>query len=464
MAYPLNDDLKRAIDVLTIFRVWAAAHRDGAVLEAAPASDRDDQYKSPFREDGKTGSFSICHQGRGFKDFGGDGKKGGIWQFAQMCWPNKEPKVLAVDLIELSGISTTQPPKAAAPGSAPAPIDPSIERAAKAIDRSARVRAAEAAVYEDREKLLRAPSVKPSPAWPARVREHFLEGIQHMRDERDRVAHLAKSRGWPEAWVFELMELEQVSYPWERWARAGEKYAARQAAFAVHAPRFKMAATSLDAVGYHQRFYQPAGQGKPESKGWLYVPSLPKNGPRSPLEEQLVAYGETLGIEKNERRALVPPLPFVLGDVQKPKTIVLLEGQWDAISFFGACGFFHDTTPADGIAVFGIRGAQGTDAFLGHWALWLERVKPRVWVIADNDAAGGAWREAPPAEPGLPRPPSLSERLVAAGCRAPLVTWLKPGTWGKDFNDYFKAATPGPEKMFKWMRSVGIIAENGGWI
>ncbi len=463
MAYEPNDDLKRAIEALTLFQVWAAAHRDGAVLEPVPGTQRDDQYKSPFREDGKNGSFSICHDGRGFKDFGGSGTKGGVWQFAKLCWPNKEGRVLAEELIALSGISRTVPRKPQPGATAAAPIDPAIERAAKSIARSDRVRQAEAAVYEDREKALRPPSVKTAAAWPQCVKAHYNEGVEHMLSEKKRIADLARDRGWPEDWARVLVEMGLVAYPWERWARAGEKFAGRQKAFLVQAPRFKMAATALDAVGYHQRFYQPASEGRPENKGWLYVPSLPKNGPRSPLEEQLVAYGETLGIEKNERRALVPPLPFVLGDLQAPRLIVLLEGQWDAITFFGACGWFHDTTPAEGVAVFGIRGAQGTDAFLGHWAPWLERIKPRVWVIADNDAAGGSWRERPAADPGLPWPPSLAERLVAVGCRAPLVSWLTPGKWGKDFNDYYKAAKPGPEKMRTWMHKVGIMDASGGW-
>jgi hypothetical protein len=49
------------------------------------------------------------------------------------------------------------------------------------------------------------------------------------------------------------------------------------------------------------------------------------------------------------------------------------------------------------------------------------------------------------------------------GCRKVLTSWLKPGDWGKDFNDYYKAAKPGPAKMGDWMRRIGVMKEDGKW-
>lgn len=472
MAFQPNDDLDRAIKALTLFRVWQSAYAEGAVLEPAPAAMRDGQFKSPFREDGKKGSFSVCHQGSGFKDFGGNGESGGVWKFAAMCWPNLQKPELAKRLIELSGIIPTSP--SSSPPAGPGVVDPALKRAAQAIERKSRVAAAENAAYQDREEALHTAPAKPTVVWPACVAEHFEEGLTYLQANPKDVDEIATARGWPTEWAWALYEMGQVSYPLERWAIPGEKWSRRQKAFVVQAPRERGGEVSLAAVGYHQRMYVPASGGKPEQKGWIYVPSLPNpkdtgqtvaGTARSPLEKGIVAAAvERMGAEAVEDRpSLVPPLPFVLGDVQAPRLIVLLEGQWDAISFFGACGWFHDTTPAEGIAVFGIRGAQGTEAFLAHWGAWLARVKPRAWVIADNDAAGGSWREAPPAEPGLPRPPSLSERLVAAGCRQPLVSWLKPGPWGKDFNDYYRVAKPDVGKMMTWMRRVGVMGDGGLW-
>lgn len=475
MAYPENNDLERAIKSLTIWKVWAAAHADGVIMDAAPAPERDGQYRSPFRDDGKSGSFSVCHDGAGYVDFGGTGESGNVWKFAAKCWANATKGELAKKLIALSGIVPTLPPKPTAPGAAPAAgeVDPALAAAARTIERAKKLREQEAAVYAEREKLVRAPSVKVAHPWPAFVRAHYLEGVEYLRKTPKAVEELANARGWPVEWAAELVEQGLVSYPWERGATPGAKWQKRQKAFLVQAPRFSREQTALDEHGYHQRFFSPAREGSPEKKGWLFVPSIPKNAPRSELERLIVQHAglarkQTDAEILHDRPTLTQPLPFVLGDVQVPKLVVLLEGQWDAITFYGACGFFHDTTTPEGIAVFGIRGAHGLDMFLGHWAAWLERHSPRAWVLADNDAAGGSWRDAPEAEPGLPRPPGLAERLVAVGCRNPLVSWLKPGPWGKDFNDFYiakaKAGQPiGPEKMDEWMRKVGIRNATGGW-
>lgn len=476
MAYADNDDLKRACEALRIRDVWAVAFSDGVVTKAPP--DRDGLVESPFRDDGKKGSFSICHDGHGFKDFGGNGLKGGAWKFHALCWPNLTDGDRAKQMIELAvrcgHITETVRPPRPAPGTpaAAAEVPESVLKAAKAIERKARVRDAEEAVWRQREQALRAPAAKVLPRWPGFVAEHFAEGLTHVQEPagKKRVAELAASRGWPEAWAWELVERELLAWPWERWAKPCEKWAARQRAFAVHQPlRDSLGVTTLVPVGYHQLFYEPARDGKPEYKGWLYVPSLPKWKPRSALEEQLDAYGETLGVAAEPRGrakpAVIGPLPFVLGDLQAPKVIVLLEGQWDAVTFFGACGWFHDTTPAEGVAVFGIRGAQGVEAFLSHWGEWLRKHRPRAWLIADNDAAGRTWREAPAAEPGLPRPPGLAERLEHAGARerATIVSWLKPGAWGKDFNDYYRAAKPTADKMRGWMLREGVVDAGGQW-
>jgi hypothetical protein len=284
---------------------------------------------------------------------------------------------------------------------------------------------------------------------------------------------IAKARGWPLHWVAEVVAGQKMGCPWERGATPGAKYAARQRAFVVEQPRMAAGGLVLEQVGYHQHWFMPAKDGKPANKGWLYVPSTPKREPRGEFERELVAYSLANGSTQEAPRSLVPALPFVLGDLVNTKVIVILEGQWDAITFYGACGFFEESEPPPkGLAVFGIRGAQGLDVFLGAWAPWLRRLRPRAWVIADNDAAGGTWRDQPEAEAGLPRPPSLGDRLIAAGCgggehdeaRAPVISWLKKGNWGKDFNDYYKAFNGkfGPEKMAAWLRLHGIELEKGG--
>lgn len=483
MAFIENDDLKRAIEALHIRDVWAVAYSDGILTKVPP--DREGLVESPFREDGRKGSFSICHDGRGYKDFGGDGMSGNAWKFHELCWPSLSKGERAKKVIDLAVrhgyITVTPAPPPAAPssaGSAPAAeVDPVIAKAAKAIAKRDRAREMEEQAWEESERGLHAPAPKRVETWPDFVRDHYEEGIAHMLAEPKRVTQLAADRGWPVAWAQALVDMKLTAYPWERWARPGERWAGRQKAFLVQVPRQGETPGSvrLEPIGYHQRFYSPAANGRPENKGWLYVPSIPRNGARSELERKLEQHGRDLGLEWDARRgppAIVPPLPFVLGDLSSPaQLVVLLEGQWDAVTFFGACGWFYDDDrfdplPDKGVMVFGIRGAQGLEAFLSYWGPWLRQWRPRAWAIADNDAAGGTWRDAPPAPPGMPRPPSLADKLVAAGCREPLVSWLKKHPArpkDKDLNDFYRAAKPTPDSMRKWMRAVGVLNAAGKW-
>jgi hypothetical protein len=471
MSYPDNDDLDRALQALDIFTVWQIAHRDGVVT--VPAPQRDGVVKSPFREDGARGSFSVIHNGKGFRDHGGQGVHGSVWRFVELCWPNESKGQTATRCIEMSGIIRTPAPKKAAaePGGAGMVVDESVLRAAKSIERRRRADEALDRVYQDLSKKLLPPVFKPGPVWPACVAARWEEGVEYLSADSKRMAEVAAARGWPVDWVADLAMSGLIGYPYERMATPGAKWAARQKAFLVQQPRMGLEGIELEPVGYHQHWFVPPRDGAPAQKGWHYMPSTPKKAPRSDYERDLLAYSKTMGSEPGAARALVQPLPFVIGDLRNPKLIVILEGQWDAITFYGACGWFHDTAVNPGVVVFGIRGAQGLDAFLGAWAVWLRRNRPRAWVIADNDAAGGTWRDQPPAEIGLPRPPGLGDRLIAAGCgggerdeaRAPVISWLKQGNGGKDFNDYFKAfgGKLGPEKMHAWMRKLGLDRELG---
>jgi len=477
-SYP-NDDLARAREALTIFRVWEVAAGEGAILPSCPPPVRDGLVKSPFRDDGRNGSFSISHGGKAFKDFGNDGASGDVWKFIKQCWPNLTDGEIAKKLIDLSGIIRTPRPirndGPAQPGQAAA-VDPVLAKAAKAMAKRDHLRHLEDAVYEELEKQLGPKAeAKVVPSWPPFVRERFLEGWRELKGAQARINDLAKSRGWPAVWVCDLVGLGLISYPIERWISANDKSIRRQLAFRVEIPDIKIVAaedgegtvakTELRSIGYHQRWIMPPKDDQPIKKGWLYIPSVPEQKARKlvDFEDELTAYGATLGVTPDKRAGLFPPLPFVLGDYANPKVIVLLEGQWDAVSFFGACGYLGDEKAPEGIVVFGIRGAQGMDVFLAYWAKWIRHNKPLAWVIADNDQAGQTWLRPPAAKPGLPRMPSFAERLEYVGCRNVLTSWLKPGQWGKDFNDYYKAAKPGPAEMAAWMKTVGVMKENGQW-
>lgn len=466
MSFAPNDDLQRAKDALTVLRLWEFAALPAAV------EGRDGKFFSPFREE-RTPSFSISKEGRVWCDFGGGpDAKGGVWEFAERVWPNASPGEIAAKLIEASGIVPTprrveQP--AAAGGAAEA--SPELKRAAAEMERKRRLREAEERPYLEREKWLQRPEIKPAAPWPAAVRERWAEGVKFLLENPKRADAIAADRGWPIGWAAELVRQNLLSFVVERRFDLGDPRGRRQKAFRVDAPVSKGAAAALDPIGYHQRFFLPPKGDLPAQKKWMFLPSVPKFRPQSAYEQALLEYGAQHGSVPPAPAALVPPLPFVLGDLKTTRLIVLLEGQWDAITFYGACGWFYDddqveALPEAGVAVFGIRGAQGVDPFLGHWWPWLARVGARCWIIADNDAAGGTWREAPPAERGKIQMPSFADRLKAAGCRDVLVSWLKPGPWGKDFNDYYKASAaagraPGPDAMRRWMQREGLLTAAG---
>lgn len=488
---PTNSDYSRAIAALTIGQIWAAAGLPGRVPQG------DGIVKSPFREE-RTGSFSIFAKGRNWKDHGtGDG--GGIVDFAKKIWSELSDDDFRDKLIEVSGIirsvrKTRSDEPAAASGSGeatmPAEIPPALSKAAKAIEKRQRLAEAEERIYAEREALLRPSLPKEKlvlPGWPECVRDRFAEGWEFLRGDAKAQAKLAEARGWPVAWVEELINLEQISYALERGCdRPDDRWARRQKAFRVEIPILSnrltlpssdgraqlAAAVDWRPVGYHQRIFVPARGEEPARKLWMFLPSFPKFAARSKYERAIVEEGKARGLRYEsvdehgnggEREAFIAPAPFVLGDVDRARVIVILEGQWDAITFFGACGWFHDTSPASGVAVFGVRGAQGVVPFLSYWRDWIYAHRPRAWIIADNDAAGGTWREAPKAKPGELQPPSFADKLVAAGCRDVRVSWLKPGAWGKDFNDYYRAAKPDAGKMTRWMQKVGIMDATGGW-
>lgn len=491
MSYHDNDDLLRALNSLSIFDIWERAFNDGQVAEPPPPHRRDGLYKSPFRDDGRTGSFSVCGGGEGFKDFGGDGVSGKCWAFAQLCYPRHEKGDLAKLLIDLSGIVPTPPPAPRrAQGAAVSPgvdgatahgapgalvaVDPAVLRAARSIEKKRRERELEDRVWEQREEALR-PQIeaKRVPDWPAFVAERYADGVAELAGSPTRVRQLARDRGWPVEWADYLVREELVAYPWERWAIPGRTWAKRQKAFRVDVPEISivprpgddgaMAVATMRPIGFHQRWFLPAQNGEPASKGWAYFPSLPKTAPKTTFEVHLVEYAASLGVTTEKRRGLIPPLPFVLGDLAGPRLVVLLEGQWDAVTFAGACGWLYDGNPPEGVSVFGIRGAQGVEPFLAYWEKWLRHNKPLVWIIADNDKAGQSWYVPKKGLEGMPDPPSLAERLEYLGCRKVITSHLQGDEFGKDFNDYYKEAEPRQEDMISWMKHVGVMTSAGRW-
>jgi len=440
----------------------------GDVWDLAPRADQSlfpvnglDVVRSPLRDD-RTPSFSIFANGKAFADKARAEVKGGVWEFVQFCRPELQPGEVARLLVERAGLlwpSWSDYSAEAAKGPKESDADKAKrmkeERLAKIKAEAARRDQAERERKADRDgKLRRAARL---PEWPSCVEERWAEGVGHRDAHPKLVAALCEKRGWPVDWADMLCGFDLLAFPLESRWQPGQAGAKRMVAFRVQAPAVGGGPAALVDVGYHQKFFNVAEL----RSGWRFFPSakIPKRAESawSDYERELVEVAKRRGVGEGD--SMVPPLPFVAGCVERPRLVVIMEGQWDALTFMGALGGLHVDCggPAD-IAYFGIRGVSGTRAFLDYWGGWLRVAKPLVWLLPDNDAAktGGDWY--PPGRVAERRPGVLyfSERLAWLGAARVVVTPLRGGSGGKDFNDYYRAARPDPAAMWRWMAKLGL--------
>lgn len=121
-----------------------------------------------------------------------------------------------------------------------------------------------------------------------------------------------------------------------------------------------------------------------------------------------------------------PALPFVLGGghAANAREVFCFEGQWDAICFASAAGWFdHETAWPDHAVVFGVRGTDGWRKLLDGWGAILPKTA-RFTLFPDEDAAGTRWSQ----------PGGFRDTLQAHGFT---VRTVKTGH--KDFTDAHRA-------------------------
>lgn len=459
MSHLADSDLSRAIAKLTIQEVWRRAG-----LPGVPPRDRV-AVKSPIREDKSGKSFSICHGGQGFVDHAGYGS-GNLWQFAKAA-TGRDGKELADTLIEWSGIVRTPRIRDAAtraaakagtgkPEDVLAELPPEVRRAIKRQEQRRELAQAEDRLHEERMRAL-APrmAARQVAEWSGVVRGRYLEGWREMaRPERQR--DWADARAWPVAWVEWLRAEGLVSMPWLPWCEPGEARGKRGKAFRVDMPLWSEGGefAGLRHVGYHQQFWTEHG------KAWAYTPSLPAaDKRRTAFQRTMVAAEFERGAKEDAAEALVPGLPFVVPGGEPARLVVITEGQWDAVTFAGACGWLaSDAAWPLGVWLFGLRGSNGVDPLLAWWRPLFQAHRPPVLVLADNDAAGMRWTvPAKPERLGALPAPTLGERLRAAGASRVEVCRVRP-EHGKDFNDYFRARNPSPVDMARWLAGLKFPA------
>lgn len=367
---------------------------------------------SPFRDDKKP-SFSI-YKGRNGGDRWHDhatGQDANLFGFVMEACPAWSKAQVAEAILKWSG------------------REPGAHKITKARAAEA-ARKKEMAIDAGRRSDLRAlPELSRSPAWAPEVAERFEEGVSHLAADEETADRIGDERGWFYNQTTEpLIKAGLMGKPRLPWSDGKDNR--RGVAFVVQRPDWSdLARPKLVTVGYHQRWTFN------DARSWLYVPYPPKKI-TGPFQRVLEGLGQKCH-----------PYPFVIGKLQDPSIVVILEGQWDAVSFHTAAG----GEDFDGL-VFGIRGANSITPFLAAWGPWLRRRRPRVWMIGDADKAGRRWQHAEH-RPGHWPEWSFLDRIRAMEPDRLAITFSKRG---KDFNDYYREKYPTPDQMEAWMAKEGL--------
>ena len=224
--------------------------------------------------------------------------------------------------------------------------------------------------------------ITPPKIWDVRILESWRAGAQYVRDNPDLKAALDEWRGWPSGTADALSQRDAIAYL--------SPCRDPHCAFKVELPH----TCWLTPVGYHARPVEDPPGGK---ASWYYCPNRKQNG------------------------ISIPALPFVLGGDQfkEADLVVIMEGQWDAITWAAAAGWLSPTCPMPpGVTIFGIRGSGTWGHLLKYWhARWPAHAA--FLLIPDGDDAGRAWH---------------GEFAHALAQRADKVVILDPPQ-GRDFSD-----------------------------
>jgi len=422
-----DDQLSRAFKSVTVIRV---AEHFGIHLKIG-------LQKSPFRED-KHPSFSVYNNGFSFKDHADDSARGGAWKMAQLCAPQLSPGEIRDLLVSLNGEKPSRPTK----------------NQMRRINREKR----EDLYQAQQRKLEEIPQLEcaePGP-WPPKIKERWEEGKKYLQNAitktgKSLAAKLAESRGWDERVITDLVSQGKTACPLLPWSSKRENK--RGWGWLVEKPIFQGLKIALIPVGYHVRYKIYTSKGKvhqAKEKRWTYIPYVPTD-PKSEFQAYLKRYN-----------CRIPAYPFVLGDLSAPRLVIILEGQFDAVSFAEAFQWLEKGFPA-GISVFGLRGVSSPGVFLAAYGRWLKKYKPCIWLLGDNDDAGRKLVMRRNNEK-INTEPCFVDRLRAQGCKVRAQYLNIDGC--KDFNDVWRSRRPTRQEMIDLAKVAGydglITGEDNG--
>lgn len=258
------------------------------------------------------------------------------------------------------------------------------------------------------------PAREPIKPMTADVATIWEESVEYLRRDTKTQQDIEEWRHWPTGTVRQLAEDGLIGCP--------ILYGRRGVAFPVQAPfRDELGLVSSFDAGFHFRQKPPDKATKPV---WFYRPNEKKDGIDTPA------------------------LPFVLGAGFLPfaETVIVAEGQWDAITLCAAAGWLtSDAAWPERITVFATRGATPWRSLIDRWASYWPRDTNFI-LFADGDDAGATWKA----------PGGFKDALCKLGHAVRIVRPRQGGP--KDLNDIHRVQPITIEVIEGWISERSHVA------
>jgi hypothetical protein len=199
--------------------------------------------------------------------------------------------------------------------------------------------------------------LKPMPPALATI---WDEGVEYLLSNLQTREGIEKWRHWPAGTVNQLAENGLIGCPL--------LHGRRGVAFPVQYPhRNELGVISTFNAGFHFRHKPTSDEAR---VAWTYLPNAKEHG------------------------VSCPALPFVIGAgfVTNAQTVIVTEGQWDAITLAAAAGWLaSDASWPERLTVFATRGAGAWRPLIGEWTSYWP-INAKFVLFADGDEAGATWK------------------------------------------------------------------------